>query len=156
MIDMAGHKSLRKKWSHYFDSVAVVTYFVNLAAFDEFLEEEPQLNSLNDSLQNFIDVTHSQILNRTDFVLFFNKKDLFADKIKTSSLIQCFPYFKGKQSTDFCIRYVMEQFLQKKPCSKIVYPHICCAIDVPCMKDLLTDVIDCIGFTYIRRSRKVF
>nr|KAI8769672.1 G protein alpha-a subunit [Biomphalaria glabrata] len=101
MIDVAGQRSLRKKWIHFFDEVTVVTFFVNLAAFDEYSEEDPTVNSLYDSLQAFIEIVHSHFLDKTDFILFFNKKDLFASKIKTSSLSQCFSNFKAVQHLPF-------------------------------------------------------
>ncbi|CAG5119152.1 unnamed protein product, partial [Candidula unifasciata] len=86
MIDVAGQRSLRKKWIHFFTEVTAVSFFVSLTAVDEVLEEDPTMNSLQDSLQAFNEVSHNQFLEKTDFILFLNKKDLFANKLKSTSL----------------------------------------------------------------------
>lgn len=41
MIDVAGQKSLRKKWIHFFEGVTAVIFFASLCGFDEALEEDP-------------------------------------------------------------------------------------------------------------------
>ena len=41
VIDVAGQKSLRKKWIHFFEGVTAVLFFVALSGFDEAVEEEP-------------------------------------------------------------------------------------------------------------------
>ena len=43
VIDVAGQKSLRKKWIHFFEGVTAVLFFVALSGFDETVEEEPTL-----------------------------------------------------------------------------------------------------------------
>nr|CAA87631.1 G protein alpha-a subunit [Lymnaea stagnalis] len=153
MIDVAGQRSLRKKWIHFFDEVAAVAFFVNLTAYDEFTEEDPTVNSLQDSLQAFAEISHSQFLDKTDFILFLNKKDLFANKLKTSSIATCFPDYKGPNTVDASLKYIKEQFLQSKPAQKQVYSHATCAIDVPHMKDLLATVVDCIVDINVKRSK---
>lgn len=52
-------------------------------------------NMLQDSLQTFHEVSHSHFLEKTDIILFLNKKDIFLDRIKTVSLATCFPSYKG-------------------------------------------------------------
>ncbi|XP_059146666.1 guanine nucleotide-binding protein G(o) subunit alpha-like isoform X2 [Physella acuta] len=153
MIDVAGQRSLRKKWIHFFDEVTAVAFFVNLAAYDEYLEEDPSVNSLQDSLQAFIEISNSPFLDKTEFILFLNKKDIFASKIKSTPLSICFQEYKGSQSLEASLKHVKEQFLQNKPSQKQVYTHVSCAIDVPHMKDLLASVIDCIAEINLRRSK---
>ena len=41
VIDVAGQKSLRKKWIHFFEGVTAVLFFVALSGLDEAVEEEP-------------------------------------------------------------------------------------------------------------------
>jgi hypothetical protein len=41
VVDVAGQKSQRKKWIHFFEGVTAVVFFVALSGFDEAVEEEP-------------------------------------------------------------------------------------------------------------------
>ena len=41
-------------------------------------------NSLQDSLQTFHEVSHNFYLEKTDFILFLNKHDLFVEKLKAA------------------------------------------------------------------------
>ena len=50
---------------------------------------------LQDSLQAFHEVTHNHFLEKTDFILFLNKKDIFMERINTTSLSKCFPNYTG-------------------------------------------------------------
>lgn len=43
VIDVAGQKSQRKKWIHFFDSVTAVIFFMSLSSYCEILEEEPTM-----------------------------------------------------------------------------------------------------------------
>lgn len=40
MIDVAGQRSQRKKWIHFFEGVTAVIYFASLSGFNEEVEEE--------------------------------------------------------------------------------------------------------------------
>ena len=55
-----------------------------------------QQNSLQDSLQAFHEVSHNHFLEKTDFILFLNKKDIFMDRIATTTLAACFPGYRGQ------------------------------------------------------------
>ncbi|CAG5130130.1 unnamed protein product [Candidula unifasciata] len=155
MIDVAGQRSLRKKWIHFFTEVTAVSFFVSLTAVDEILEEDPTMNSLQDSLQAFNEVSHNQFLEKTDFILFLNKKDLFANKLKSTSLSVCFPEYQGSQDMDSCLNYIRDQFANNKPKNKQMYWHNCCAINVPMMKELLGCVVDLIIDINIRKSSHI-
>ncbi|CAG5119108.1 unnamed protein product [Candidula unifasciata] len=153
LIDVAGQRSLRKKWIHFFDEVTAVSFFVSLAVFDEFLEMDPTMNSLQDSLLAFNEVIHSHYLDRTDFILFLNKKDLFVSKLKSSSISTCFPEYTGSQNVEASLKYIKEQFRQNKPENKQLYIHVCCALDVPSMKELLATFIESILEMNVKKSK---
>ncbi|XP_025093514.1 guanine nucleotide-binding protein G(o) subunit alpha-like isoform X3 [Pomacea canaliculata] len=153
MIDVAGQKSLRKKWIHFFEGVTAVIFFASLCGFDEALEEDPATNMLQDSLQTFHEVSHSHFLEKTDIILFLNKKDIFLDRIKTVSLATCFPSYKGSSSPEVSLRFIKEQFLQNKPGHKQLYIHISCAVDINLMRHILANVLDIIMEINLRRTQ---
>ena len=49
VIDVAGQKSLRKKWIHFFEGVTAVVFFASIDEYDEMLEEDPTFVSINTS-----------------------------------------------------------------------------------------------------------
>ncbi|BFZ01815.1 hypothetical protein BsWGS_04854 [Bradybaena similaris] len=153
LIDVAGQRSLRKKWIHFFDEVTAVAFFVSLAGFDEFLEMDPTMNSLQDSLLAFSEVSNNHYLDRTDFILFLNKKDLFASKLKYASISTCFPDYTGSQNMETSLKYIKEQFNKNKPENKQLYTHVCCALDVPSMKELVATVLETILEINIKKSK---
>lgn len=52
-------------------------------------------NSMQDSVQTFSEVVNNQFLEKTDFIILFNKEDLFLRKLKFTQLSNCFPDYKG-------------------------------------------------------------
>lgn len=52
-------------------------------------------NRMQESLKLFDSICNSPWFAIIHFILFLNKKDLFAEKIKRSPLNVCFPEYKG-------------------------------------------------------------
>ncbi|KAL4231060.1 guanine nucleotide-binding protein subunit alpha [Mactra antiquata] len=156
VIDVAGQKSQRKKWIHLFENVTVVLFFVSLSGFDETLEEDDTLNSLTDSLNTFHDVSHNHYLDKTDFLLFLNKYDLFKEKLKTVQLKTFLASYDGENTPDACVKYVRDVFHQHRPCHKQVYTHVSCATDVEMMSDILAKVLNIIAEINCKKSGKLF
>ena len=52
-------------------------------------------NVLHDSLQTFHEVSHNLYLERTDFILFLNKHDMFIEKLKTTRFQTCMKDYTG-------------------------------------------------------------
>lgn len=156
VIDVAGQKSQRKKWIHLFENVTAVLFFVALSEFDEFLEEDEALNSLQDSLQTFHEVSHNFYLEKTDFILFLNKHDLFIEKLKTTRFQSCMKDYTGENTPEAVVKYIRELFHQHRPCHKQVYTHVSCATDVMMMRELLSKVIDIVTEINLRKSAAAF
>jgi len=53
-------------------------------------------NSLRDSLQTFHEVSHNHYLDKTDFLLFLNKYDIFEEKLKTIQFKDYVDNYQGK------------------------------------------------------------
>ncbi|XP_052227931.1 guanine nucleotide-binding protein G(i) subunit alpha-3-like isoform X2 [Dreissena polymorpha] len=156
VIDVAGQKSQRKKWIHLFENVTVVLFFVSLSAFDENLEEDEALNTLQDSLQTFREVSHNHYLDKTDFLLFLNKFDLFAEKLRSTKFSAHIQDYDGDNTPEACIKYIREQFHQHRPCHKQVYTHVSCATDVVMMSDLLSKVLNIVAEINFRKTGGLF
>ncbi|RUS83292.1 hypothetical protein EGW08_008914, partial [Elysia chlorotica] len=112
----------------------------------------PQM-AMRDSIQAFHDVAYNQFLDKTDIILFLNKKDIFATKLKTTSITTCFPEYKGPDTMDSSLQYIQDRFLHNKPATKQMYTHICCAIDVPLMKDIVATTVECVVEINVKRLK---
>jgi len=107
------------------------------------LEEESRTNRLVESLKLWKALTSSQFFKKTPFVLFLNKSDLFAEKVKISPLSDVFlDYEQFSQEpenanlSDFEIgwRYISRQYKYHFSGTGY-YVHLTCAIDTEnCLK----------------------
>lgn len=59
------------------------------------LSMPPLQNRMHESLMLFDSICNNKFFIDTSIILFLNKKDLFAEKIKKSPLTICFPEYAG-------------------------------------------------------------
>ena len=155
-MDVGGQRSERKKWLHCFDDSTAVIFVASLTEYDMVLAEDPKMNRMKESIRVFGQIVNNRFLRGSATILFLNKSDLMATKLKKelSPLTLCFPYYKGdpfnyEQTTNYikvtflCLSrfrqykqkyidvnafYLQEQFcLQNKESEKIIYTHFTCA-----------------------------
>jgi len=112
MIDVGGQKSERKKWLHIFTDIDAVIYCVALSEYDLFLREKSEKNRMEDTLEEFANICSNKHLWRTSIILFFNKLDLFNDKIENVDLNICFPDYTGGCNKDNGLEYVKNKFIK--------------------------------------------
>ena len=60
-------------------------------------------NRMHESLMLFDSICNNKFFIDTSIILFLNKKDLFAEKIKKSPLTICFPEYTGESSWPSCL-----------------------------------------------------
>ena len=84
----------------------------------------------------------------TSIILFLNKRDLFAEKIRRTPLTVAFPEYKGAQTYEEASAYIRHKFesLNKQQAAngKEIYTHFTCATSNQNMEfvfDAVTDVI---------------
>ncbi|GMR45112.1 hypothetical protein PMAYCL1PPCAC_15307, partial [Pristionchus mayeri] len=152
LIDVGGQRTYRKKWIHCFDGVAAVLFVASMAAYDQALDEvdvmikpvlhkdllspahadKPKLpNRLRDSAQLFGEMLRSTFLLASAFILFLNKKDLFAKKLPVHPLNKYISGYTGR-NTEQASEYLKEYFLKrksKKDKDRKIYSHYTCATD---------------------------
>lgn len=66
---------------------------------------------MHDALDVFRDIVECPYFEETNIILFLNKKDLFAEKIRTTDLRVCFPDYDGPQEYEPAVEYVQQQFI---------------------------------------------
>jgi len=135
-----------KKWLSVFSDVTCVIFLVAINEYDLMLEEDQSKNRLLDSLTLWHQLSGSTHLVNVPFILFLNKSDLFAKKIKDVPVSSRFdnwdsfvetPAMKNlsefDQSWNFFARHYEAKFKgTHKP--KI---HLTSAVDTECCKKSL-------------------
>lgn len=129
MFDLGGQRCERRKWLHCFENVTAVIFCVAMSEYDQTLYEDESHNRMHESLILFQTISNSDWLNKTSMILFLNKKDLFAEKIKTSPLTIAFPEYTGENEYEEASDYIRQQFQKLAPHNKDIYTHKTCATD---------------------------
>lgn len=95
LYDVAGQRGFRKAWIPFFDNAHCILFVMSLNAYDQTLVEDPSINRMMDAMNLFHSIAENPLLQKAALMLFMNKSDLFQKKLKTVSIIDYFPEFKG-------------------------------------------------------------
>jgi GTPase SAR1 family protein len=119
MFDVGGQRNERKKWIHCFESVTAVMFVAAISEFDQVLFEDYNTNRMTEAFTLFADICNSRWFQRTAFILFLNKNDLFTEKIKyrdiTASACAELREFDGDcRSHEQTTAHIRAKFLEKK------------------------------------------
>lgn len=131
MIDVGGQRSERRKWIQCFDDVTGVIFVAALSEYDQLCSEDEETNRFDEALMLFEQTCGNKYLSNTAMILFLNKKDLFAEKIKRVPFTSYKPEFQGNANDyDEVVEAVKKIFLDcnKNP-NRTVYIHVTCATD---------------------------
>eukprot|EP01084_Bolivina_argentea_P139946 246140_1 len=146
VFDTGGQKSERKKWIHCFEHVTAVIFVVSLSQYDEVMFEDEGVNCMVDNLQLFENICNNEWFEKSSMILFLNKKDLFAEKLKENKPITLcaeFASYDGNQTSfDETTSYIKNAFVEKNksPDDKSIFVHLTCAIDKNNIEKVFNDV----------------
>lgn len=146
MVDVGGQRNERKKWIHCFQDVTAIIFVVAISEYDLKLEEDLVTNRMHESLKLFNDVVNNKWFESTNVILFLNKKDLFAVKVKKVPLTICFPEYDRKPNDyDDGAAFILEKFLTTNKSGKSmreIYQYQTCATDTNNIKVVFSAVSD--------------
>jgi len=130
IVDVGGQRSERKKWIHVFEGVNTIIFCVALSEYDQKLYEDEKVNRMHEAIQLFEEICNSEYFVKSDIMLFFNKEDLFRDKIARVDLSTCFPDYTGGKDFDKACTFIRDKFfaLNKNP-KKQIFSKVTCATD---------------------------
>jgi len=129
MVDVGGQRSERRKWIHCFGDVTAILFCVALSEYDQTLREEDSMNRMKESLLLFDEVCNSHWFRNTTFIVFFNKTDLFAEKIKTVDLRCCFENYTGGPNYEAAAAFIQARFLEQNQSPHTIFTHLTCALN---------------------------
>ena len=143
---------------HCFDDVTAIIFVAALSEYDQVLFEDKDMNRMIESLTLFTEICQSRYFKTTPLIIFFNKNDLFEEKIKVKDLDKCFPEYTGGRDVGKARTYIMDQFISRAGAAKSqssktgrqLYHHITCATDTGTMKKVLDDVKNSIIVDYMK------
>jgi len=135
MVDVGGQRNERRKWIHCFQEVTAIIYCVALNEYDMKLFEDEKVNRMLESLELFGEIANSKWFVKTSMIIFFNKQDLFKQKIQEIDLSVLWPDYKGGCSYEKALEWITQEFVNanQNP-NKKIFPHVTTAVDTENVK----------------------
>jgi len=143
IFDVGGQRNERKKWIHCFENVTSVIFVASLSCYDESLLEDETVNVMDETLNLFAEVCNLRWFEKTPFILFLNKKDLFEKKITQVPLSTCFEDFNGGSNYEAALDYIKQQFnarCRQDGNKKGLYIHVTWATNKQNVEKVFNDV----------------
>lgn len=128
-IDVGGQRNERRKWIHCFDHVTAIIFVAAVSEFDQVLFEDEKRNRMLESIEVFDNICNHHSFRKTSTILFLNKVDIFAEKIKRTRLANYFPEFTGPNDFDHATDFIKDKFLSVNRQDKLIFPHFTTATD---------------------------
>ncbi|CAC5400508.1 GNAS [Mytilus coruscus] len=170
MFDVGGQRDERRKWIQCFNDVTAIIFVTACSSYNLVLREDATTNRLRESLNLFQSIWNNRWLRTISIILFLNKQDLLAEKIKAgkSKLEDYFPDFKRYQiPNDACVDpgedaevvrakyFIRDEFLRISTSSgegrHYCYPHFTCAVDTENIRRVFNDCRDIIQRMHLRQ-----
>lgn len=156
MYDVGGQRSDRRKWIDCFDQVTAIIFVAALSEYDQTLAEADE-NRMVEALTLFSSLINNRSFQNSSFLLFLNKKDVFAEKIMYSNIADQEPFsdYKGPvQDYNKGVLYFIKKFrdcLNGKE-MKDTFIHVTCATDTDNMEFVLDSTTSIIRSDNLKRS----
>eukprot|EP00486_Rosalina_sp_Unknown_P001936 CAMPEP_0201575724 /NCGR_PEP_ID=MMETSP0190_2-20130828/21102_1 /ASSEMBLY_ACC=CAM_ASM_000263 /TAXON_ID=37353 /ORGANISM="Rosalina sp." /LENGTH=378 /DNA_ID=CAMNT_0048005703 /DNA_START=127 /DNA_END=1266 /DNA_ORIENTATION=+ len=151
--DVGGQRSERGKWmTMMHDDIDAVLYVVAISEFDLFCFEDQKTPRLDEALKLFETILTNGFCNGKTVTLFFNKYDLFEQKLKdpTAKTIadiypDDFPKDRDPRNCDHVVQYIYDKFLalykEAEPASENnPHHHRTTALDTEQIELLMQDI----------------
>jgi GTPase SAR1 family protein len=146
IVDVGGQRNERKKWERCFEGVNAVMYVASLGEYDQKCYEDDTTNRMLESLELFESVINNNFFRDAQILLFFNKRDVFAKKIKTSSLAKTFSDYEGGPDHDAGFKFIQQKFLDaNKGDPNRIHMFLTQATDKDVVKETFDEVFKLLG-----------
>ncbi|CAG8735521.1 12502_t:CDS:2 [Acaulospora morrowiae] len=150
IYDVGGHRSQRHFWAPYFDDVNAIIFMAAISAFDQTLEEDPEVNRMSDSIDLFDSICNNPLMANTSIILFLNKIDILKQKLSSVNVKDYFPDYEGDNKFQSVVNFFKGKFLERAPENKRVYTHLTHATDTKQMRLIVATVNDIVQRRQLR------
>jgi len=171
MFDVGGQREERRKWIQCFNDVTAIIFVTACDSYNMMLYEDEGENRLRESLELFRNIWNNRWLRSISVILFLNKQDLLAEKIKSGRRLEAyFPEFaryavsqgepdKAEPDDDPEVTrakyFIRDEFLRVSTATgenrHYCYPHFTCAVDTENIRRVFSDCRDIIQRMHLRQ-----
>ena len=88
-------------------------FVVSLSEFDQTCYEDDITNRMTESLELFSETVNNSYFQNSTIILFFNKIDIFREKIKKVNLKNWFKDYKGENTVEDGMKYISQKYLDQ-------------------------------------------
>ncbi|KAJ7364248.1 guanine nucleotide binding protein, alpha subunit [Mycena albidolilacea] len=156
LFDVGGARGQRHSWA-----TNAIIFVAPVSAFDQYLEEDPRTNRIDDSLQLFTQICSNALLKSVHLVLFLNKTDLLKAKIDNGLKVQKYITSFGDRANDYetVVQYFRAHFLQvhrrNNENRRVLYTHFTSVVDTKTTQRIIGNVRDSIFRGYLQSAALV-
>ncbi|KAH9859156.1 G-protein alpha subunit [Lenzites betulinus] len=146
LYDVGGARGQRHAWVPYFDDATAIIFLAPISAFDQYLEEDPRTNRIDDSLQLFTQICTNKLLSNAALVLMLNKTDLLRQKLQAGIKVRKFisSYGDRPNSYEEVSEYFRAHFIQvhrrKDISHRPLYLHFTSMLDIKATQSIIINV----------------
>lgn len=146
LVDVGGQRTERRKWIHVFQDVTAVMFIISLSDYNQTLYEDETTNRMQESEKLFGEMLNNVFFRDTPFIVFFNKFDLFVEKLKSVSLTIAYREYTGTQDSKEALDYIKYQrFLcQDNNPDREIFPFNTTATDTTLITNVISSIRDII------------
>ncbi|KAF8588004.1 G-protein alpha subunit [Ramaria rubella] len=143
IYDVGGARGLRHAWAPYFDDARAIIFLAPISAFDQYLQEDPRTNRIDDSLQIFSQICSNKLLKKAHLILMLNKTDLLRQKIEAGIKVKKFITSYGDRLNTYeeASQYFRAHFLQvhrkSDESKRTLFTHFTSVIDTKATKKII-------------------
>ncbi|KAF8843728.1 guanine nucleotide binding protein, alpha subunit [Paxillus ammoniavirescens] len=161
LFDVGGARGQRHSWVPYFDDANAIIFVSPISAFDQYLEEDPRTNRIDDSLQLFTQICSNQLLKKVHLVLFLNKTDILKKKLEQGLRVSKYILSYGDRPNEYesVVQYFRVHFLQvhrrNNENRRVLYTHLTNVTDTKATQSIIGNVRDSIFRGYLQSAALV-
>ncbi|KAI0267725.1 G-alpha-domain-containing protein [Gloeopeniophorella convolvens] len=161
LYDVGGARGQRHTWVPYFDEANAIIFVAPISAFDQYLEEDPRTNRIDDSLQLFTTICSNPLLKNIHLVLFLNKTDVLQNKLASGLRVNKYITSYGNRANDYetVVNYFRAHFLQvhrkNNEKKRVLYSHLTSVVDIKTTRSIIANVRDSIFRDYLKSAALV-
>ncbi|KAN0043465.1 hypothetical protein ACTA71_011124 [Dictyostelium dimigraforme] len=151
MIDIGIQNSTSKKWINCFGDICAIIYIIDISVYDliDNNEDSSSINKLDKSLNDFKDIINSKLLSYCGMVVYFNKKDIFREKLNTVPFETYDKEYTGKNDFESTTNFIKNKILSfnPNPNKKIFFiikeelQAEICMVTFKIIKDIVLDLV---------------
>jgi guanine nucleotide-binding protein subunit alpha len=161
LFDVGGARGQRHSWVPFFDDANAIIFVSPISAFDQYLEEDPRTNRIDDSLQLFTQICSNQLLKKVHLVLFLNKTDILRKKLEQGLPVSKYILSYGDRANEYesVVQYFRAHFLQvhrrNNENRRVLYTHLTNVTDTKATQSIIGNVRDSIFRGYLQSAALV-